>query len=540
MFRGGSRAPDGDYDFIVIGAGSSGAVVADRLSADGRSRVLLLEAGSSHRKPFVLMPKGISKLLGNPKSVWAYQTEPEGDIPAEAWFKGRLLGGSSSINGMMYFRGQSHDYEDWRTAGAPGWGWSEMAKAFTALESHSLGAGGGRGVSGPLSVSVREDRDPLAEAFIEAGEQMGLRRQADLNNPDQEGVGYAAQTIHRGMRMSSARAFLDPASARPNLRIMTGIEVDRLLFDGTRAAGVSFRADGQDRQILTSGEVILCAGAVNSPAILERSGVGDGERLSAMGIKVVSHRPQVGEHLLEHRTYMMHYDLNAAIDENAQYRGGRLLWNALRYAVSRSGPLARAPYVASGFFRSMPGLDRPDAQLVMAPFVMQMLDGTMTTEPRPSMQVFAYPCRPVSRGSVHIRSADPDAAPSIRPNYLAEVYDKEVTVRAFRFARDWMRRPAMARYIAAERAPIGETNSDEEIVALYRSAGQSTFHSCGTCRMGKDEDAVVDEKLRLRGVSQLRVVDASIMPTMPSCNTNGPAMAVGWRGADLILEGRNR
>ena len=531
---------EGGADYIVAGAGSAGAIMAERLSADGRSKVLLLEAGPSHRHPFVTMPKGISKILGNPRRVWFYNTEAYDDVPSEPWYKGKLLGGSSSINGMMYFRGQMKDYDDWASSGAHGWESSEMSRVFASMENHSLGAGGGRGVGGPLNVTMFNDGNPLSEAFIRAGEEMGVPRVDDLNNPAQEGVGYAPQTIRGGRRVSTARSFLERAEKRPNLHIETGVDVDRVLFDGTRAVGVRCLVNGVVREFRTEGEVILCAGAINSPVILQRSGVGNGAYLSQFGIQTVADRPQVGEHLLEHRTFMMHYGLNAALDENAEFRGPKLLWNGMRYFLTRSGPMASPPYPLAGFFRTQPNLDRPDVQIIMAPFIMQMLKGKLTTDDKPSMHVFAYPCRPISRGSVRITSADPAQPPAIRPGYLTERYDQEVTVRGFRFARAWMRKPAIAKYVAEERGPIATTEKDEDIVTLYRAKGQSTFHSCGTCRMGGSNDDVLDEKLRVRGVSRLRVADASVMPAMPSSNTNGPSMAVGWRGAELILAGRNR
>lgn len=528
-----------DHDYIVVGAGSSGAIVAGQLSANPRCRVLLLESGPSNKDPFVLMPKGMAKLMGSPAKVWSYETEAAGNIPSEPWFKGRMLGGSSSINGMMYFRGQSRDYNDWEAQGAHGWGWSEMGRVYQAMEDHSLGEGGGRGVGGPLGVTVNSDGNEISEAFIRASEQMGVPRVEDLNNPDQYGVGYASQTIVRGRRVSSARAFLDPALRRDNLTIETSVTVDRILFDGTRAVGVAATVNGIYREFRTEGEIILCAGAINSPAILQRSGVGDARKLSQLGIPVVADRGQVGEHLLEHRALIMYYELSRDVSENKEYRGLRLLRNALQYLTTHSGPLARAPYPANAFVRTMPDLDRPDVQIIFAPFVTQILKGKLGPDLEPSMQLLPYACRSRSEGYVRIKSSNPNDAPIIQPNYLADPYDREVSVRAFHFARELMRQPAIAGYIAKERDPIASLQTDEEIIDAFRSRGQSTFHSCGTCRMGDDPDAVLDEKLRVRGVSRLRVADASIMPTMPSCNTNGPALGIGWRAAEIILEGRN-
>lgn len=526
-----------DPDYIIVGAGSAGAGLAYQLAKDGRRKVLLLEAGPSHRHPFVSMPKGLGKILASERHTWRYEIDHEESESPEHWLRGRLLGGSSSINGMMYFRGQKADYDDWAAAGANGWDGNEMLRVFREMEDHASGEADKRGVDGPLKISILESGDPLTEGFIEAGTQMGVPRVHNLNNPQLHGVGYAPQTIRRGVRSSSAHAFLDLLKKKSNLRIVTGYEADRVLFDGLRACGVVGTLNGSHTTFRTAGEVILAAGALNSPAILQRSGVGNPDLLAALGIEVRAANREVGEHLLEHRTLFLNYDLIDRLGQNHEYRGARLFANTLRYAVLRDGPMAAPPYPAAGFFHTRPGLDRPDAQIILAPYVMQMLKTGLATEIQPSCQVFSFASRSRSRGTVRITSADPTVAPHIRPNYLSDPYDREVTVGAYRFTVEWMRKPAMARLIAREREPVQQIQTDDEIIDFYKRQGGSTFHSCGTCRMGSSPDAVVDARLQVRGVFGLRVVDASIMPTMPSSNTNGPCLAIGWRGGEIIREG---
>lgn len=515
------RAGFGQADYIIVGAGSAGCVLAERLGAAGK-KVLLLEAGGADSSPFVHMPKGMARLFGDPRMVWNLPTEAHGDIPAENWIRGRLLGGSSSINGMMYFRGHAEDYDEWATLGATGWGWAAMRGAFEAIE-------------GPLGITTNGKLSALSEAFIRAGEQLGVPRVADLNHEGQEGVGYAPWTISGGRRSSAARAFLAPAVKRGNVTVETGVTVDRLLFEGRRVVGVAAIRDGERIEYRTSGVVILAAGALASPAILQRSGIGPGPILAAAGIPVLHHAPGVGANLLEHRLLMMEYSLKRAFGSNPQYRGVRAAFNALRYLMTRTGPLAGGSYEVGAFVRTCPGVSRPDAEILMASYSLGLnVDGSVGIGAGYGIHLFGYPLRSQSAGSIRIRSADPADPPAIRAEYLIHPYDREVTVAMFRFMRRWVAQPALAQFIDREVSPGPEVESDSDIIDAFRARGQAGYHACGTVAMG-GPNAPLDPMLCVRGVEGVRVVDGSVMPTMVSANTNGPIMAIGWRAAELIL-----
>ena len=367
---------------------------------------------------------------------------------------------------------------------------------------------------------------------------MGLPRRPEVTQSDREGVAYATRTIRKGRRQSAAKAFLTRAKGRSNLKVELGVSVDAVIFEGRRAVGVRTRQAAAKRDFLTGGEVILSAGALTSPAILQRSGIGPAALLQGLGIPVVHDSPGVGRHMLEHRLLMMQYDLLKPMSQNGEFRGLRLYLNALRYALGRSGPLAAGSYEVAAFARTDPADPLPDVEILMAPYSLGMNSkGEVATGEAHAVHLFGYPLRSRSEGSVTIASADPDTPVVIRPNYLSDPYDQAATVRMFRYIRRWMRQPALRAYIGAETMPGPALESDEDIVTAFRTRGQAGYHACGTCRMGSGPDAVLDEELRVRGVDGLRVVDGSIMPTMVSCNTNGPIMAIGWRAAELIQRG---
>ena len=531
---------DQGYDYIIIGAGSSGCVLANRLSADPAVRVLVVESGPDDTSALIRMPRGIGKLLapGNPH-VWDYQVSPGGNAAPETWLKGRAVGGSSSVNGMVYIRGAPYDYDGWRALGCTGWGWDEIGPCFAALEDHPLGAKQGRGTGGPLRITIHPSGDPLCDAVIAAAGQLGVAHVDDINDMpavNEGGMGYQPTTTWRGKRFSAARAFLTPARGRPNLEVLPETDVLRVDIVDGRATGVTIRNKAGERTISARREVILSAGAIQSPKLLQLSGIGPGALLQAHGILVAVDAPNVGRNLREHRYLSTQYRVTGN-SLNHRFGGVGLLRSLLSYALFSRGPLTHSAHEVGGFVKTRPGLEHPDAQIGVGLYSMHADANGIAIDPYPGMTILGYFTRPESQGELRIQSPDPAVAPFIDANHFSAEIDRITAVSLFRWLRALGAQPALADWIVEETLPGKKIATDDDILQNALALGGTSYHICGTARMGSDDAAVLDPQLRVRGVTGLRVADTSIMPTIVSGNTNAPAMAIGLRAADFILQG---
>ncbi len=517
-----------DFDYVIVGAGSAGCVLANRLTADGRSKVLLLEAGPRDTNVWIHVPLGYGKLFTRKDVNWAYESEPEPSLGGRRVFtpRGKVLGGSSSINGLVYIRGQPEDFDGW---GIPGWGWQDLLPYFKKSEDQSRGADAWHGLGGPLAVSDLPDRHELADAFIESAASLGIPRNHDFNGAKQEGTGYYQATTRNGRRSSTATGYLRAAEKRPNLRVETHALATRVLFEGTRAAGIEYVQHG-GTQVVRANEIILSGGAFNSPQLLQLSGVGPAGHLQEHGIPTVLDAPGVGAHLQDHLYARTFWRCTKPITLNddmlSRWRQAAI---GLRYLLFRRGPLTVSAGYAAAFVRTRPELTRPDAQIYFINFSTAKRGGFL--HPFSGFTLSLSQLQVESRGSVLLRSANPRDAPAIRYNYLATENDRRVMVEGLKIVRRIANAPPMRPYIAGEEHPGARVQTDEDWLAFCRESGDTVFHPTSTCRMG----VVVDDQLRVKGLAGLRVVDASVMPSVPSGNINAAVIAVAEKAADLIV-----
>jgi choline dehydrogenase len=533
---------EGDFDYIIVGAGTAGCIVANRLSADSKNRVLILEAGGDDNWIWFHIPVGYLFAIGNPRSDWMFKTDPEAGLNGRslAYPRGKVIGGSSAINAMISMRGQAADYDHWRQLGLSGWGYDDVLPAFRRLEDHFLGESEHHGIGGGWRIEAPRLSWAVLDAIANAAQQMGIRKIPDFNTGDNEGVGYFHVNQKRGRRWSSARGFLKPALHRANLRLEKNVLVDRLIVENGRAAGIRFTSGGETVEARARGEVILCAGSIGSAQVLHRSGIGPAEWLTPLGIESVLDRQGVGRNLQDHLQQRAIYKVDGVRTLNETYysliRRGLM---GLDYAFRRRGPLTMAPSQLGIFTRSDPHRERANIQFHVQPLSLDKFGDPLHRFP--AITVSACNLQPTSRGTVRIRSAQPDQAPSIAPNYLSTDADRQVAADAIRTTRRLMKQPVLTPYHVREFLPGPSVGDDD--ASLAKAAGDigtTIFHPVGTAKMGTASDAmaVVDERLRFHGIAGLRVADASVMPTITSGNTNTPTAMIAEKGAAMILEDR--
>jgi choline dehydrogenase len=531
------RQDTAEFDYVIVGAGSAGCVLANRLSANGKHSVLLLEAGPKDSNIWIHVPLGYGKLFKEKTVNWMYQTEPEPGLHGRQVFqpRGKVLGGSSSINGLLYVRGQHEDYDRWRQRGNVGWGFDDVLPYFKKAENQQRGADDYHGAGGPLSVSDWRHEDRLSEAFVKAAVETGIPFNPDFNGKTQEGAGFFQTTTQRGRRASSAYSYLRPAMGRSNLHVETDALAQRILFEGKRAKAVEYKQNGNLRTARARKEVLVSSGAYNSPQLLQLSGVGPGDLLKSHGIEVVLDAEGVGNDLQDHLQVRLvtrcaqKVTLNDVVNHPV-----RRAMAGVRYALSRSGPLTIAAGTSGAFFKTNPRLASPDIQIHFIPFSTDKMGEKL--HPFSGFTASVCQLRPESRGSLKIRSADPAAPPEIRINYLATETDRAAFIDGINILRKILAAPALKPYSVEEVYPGAKATSDEELLDYCRKTGSTVYHPTSTCRMGNDPLAVVDQRLRVRGIEGLRVVDASVMPDLMSGNTNAPTIMIAEKASDMILE----
>ncbi|MDR1229733.1 MAG: GMC family oxidoreductase N-terminal domain-containing protein [Azoarcus sp.] len=523
------------FDYVIVGAGSAGCVLANRLTASGQYRVALIEAGGAGRHPFFHIPVGYVWNRAHPRGNWLYYTEAEASSGNRRilWPRGKVLGGSSAINGLLYVRGQARDYDEWRDMGNPGWGYEDVLPYFRKAEDQARGPDAWHGIDGPLAVTDLSDRHPLADAFLKASAEAGFPLRNDFNQAEQAGVGYFQQTVKNGIRWSTANAYLKPARKRPNLAVFTRAHALKLAFDGQRAAGVLIRHRGKDVTLMAARELIVSAGAVGTPAFLQHSGIGEAERLQKLGIAMHANLPGVGCGLQDHYMVSLTWRVKGVETFNESARGLKAAREALRYAFQRRGLLTASASQVNAFLPTAKNPEHPDIQfhVMMGTFNFE----TGAIDRAPGMTCGVCQLRPESRGEIFIDTADPFVHPRIRPNYLSAPNDAAALLEGLRLARKAAEQTSLARCLAEEILPGAKAENDDALLAFARNTGKTLYHPASTCKMGAGADAVVDSQLRVHGVPGLRVVDASIMPTLVSGNTNAPTIMIAEKAAALIL-----